>query len=266
MTGSAYRHGEPAWVDLTCTDDTAALAFYQSEFGWTAIREPVGDSYYTTCLLDGDPVAGITSSVSEADALGWTTYFAVADINASAAAAERLGGRVRGPIRRYRDAGQAVAVEDPQGAVFGLFEAGPRPGAIALNRPGSLCWNELDTPEPDRAREFYRALFDYESQEVSSPLGGHYTIFSVDGAPAAGLVALEAEWPSVLPARWLSYFAVSDLAAATARLTELGGTCALGPITSEYAESSIVRDRFGAVFCLSRLIRQLRRDPSTDAS
>lgn len=262
MTGIAHRYGEPAWVDLTTTDAARALAFYQAMFGWQGETEPAGGgAQYTTCLLDGEPVAGITPDVPEADALGWTTYFAVADIEASALRAEQLGGRTRSVIRNYRDAGRAVAVEDPQGAVFGLFQAGPRPGLGVLNRPGSLCWTELDTPDVQGAREFYCGLFDYEVRDTDSATGGRYMILSVDGAPVAGVVALEAEWPTVLPARWLSYFAVADLEAATSRLIELGGTRALGPVISSYAEFNIVRDPFRDVFCLSRVTEPLRRDP-----
>jgi len=260
--GRAYRHGEPAWVDLTTTDDSRALAFYSALFGWRGDREPIGGgAHYTTCLLGAEPVAGITASVPRHGARGWTTYFAVDEIDASVALARRLGARVLSGIVHYKDAGRAVAVEDPQGAVFGLFEAGPRLGITVLNRPGALCWNELDTPEPAQALDFYCPLFDYDVREVSSATGGQYSIFTVDGIPAAGMVALEDDWPTVLPARWLSYFAVTDLADATGRLRELGGSLALGPLTSRYAESSIVRDPFRNVFCLSRLIDPLRRDP-----
>lgn len=261
-SGVTYRHGEPAWVDLTTTDDSRALAFYSSLFGWRGEREPIGaGAYYTTCLLGTEPVAGITGSVPKHAARGWTTYFAVEEIDASVALAQRLGARLLSDIVTYRDAGRAVAVEDPQGAVFGLFEAGPRPGTTVLNRPGALCWSELDTSDPGQAQDFYCPLFGYEVREVDSATGGQYSILTAGGAPAVGMVPLEADWPTVLPARWLSYFAVTDLADATRRLRELGGSVALGPLTSAYAESSIVRDPFRNVFCLSRLIDPLRRDP-----
>ena len=125
--GVAYRHGEPAWVDLTTTDDSRALAFYSALFGWRGDRELIGGSaYYTTCLLGTKPVAGITGSVPKHDTRGWTTYFAVDEIEASVALARRLGARVLSEIVTYRDAGRAVAVRrSARGCVWALRGRAP---------------------------------------------------------------------------------------------------------------------------------------------
>lgn len=248
-----YRTGETAWLDLRTSNAPEALDFYTSLFGWEAVREPLGADHYDTCLLDGQPVAGIASSVPSAEAIGWTTYFAVKDIASSMRAARALGATVSASPRRYRDAGVAAVVEDPQRAIFGLYEAGPRPGIAVINAPGSLCWNELNSADPRESEHFYTSLFDYDVRSVDSATGAEYSMLLLEGSAVAGILGLESEWPTILPARWLTYFAVADLARETARVVELGGTRSLGPLRTEYGEFCVVRDRGRAVFCLARV-------------
>ncbi len=263
MTGEDRRHyrtGEPAWVDLRVTDAPAAAEFYTALFGWEIVREPLGADHYNTCLLGGEPVAGIASSVRPGEAIGWTTYFAVDDIEASGRTVAALGG-VPGPIRRFREAGLAMASEDAQHAIFGLYQAGPRPGITVLNSPGALCWNELNTSDPRGAEEFYRTLFGYVVEPADSATGAGYSLLLVDGSPAAGVLALEADWPTLLPARWLTYFAVSDLERSLAQVLALGGKVMLAPLTTDYGEFCVVRDPWRAVFCLARVDHPLRAQP-----
>lgn len=263
-----YHTGEPAWVDLATAEADQARRFYSALFGWEIVDEPFGDLTYGTCLLDGQPVAGISppSTMDTSDDIGWTTYFAIDAIDVAGHQATALGGRIVTPPRRFPAAGYASVIADPQGAVFGLYQAVRRHGTHVLNAPGALCWNELNTPDPQAAVAFYRALFGYTARPLTSPTGAAYSLLLVDGRPTAGMLALESDWPTVLPARWLTYFAVADLDRTAHRVAELGGSVTLGPLDTPYGALAVVRDPGRAVFCLARLdsaLRPIRTDDST---
>ena len=55
--------------------------------------------------------------------------------------------------------GRMLIAADPTGAVFGVWQAGTHIGAGLVNRPGGLVWEDLRSPEPERARAFYRSVF-----------------------------------------------------------------------------------------------------------
>ncbi|MGH9252593.1 MAG: VOC family protein [Acidimicrobiales bacterium] len=129
-----------AWnfSDLHAADPVASAAFYSKVFGWSVddlgfammIRLPgYGDHLEAT----SDPEihtrqAGVTAPPGFADAIGWLApvgadeqphwhvSFTVADRNATAAAAERLGGTVLS--RTDSDWTRDALIRDPQGGVF----------------------------------------------------------------------------------------------------------------------------------------------------
>ena len=45
------------------------------------------------------------------------------------------------------DAGRMTVAQDPTGAVFGIWQAGEHHGAELANEPGSVTWNEVQTPD-----------------------------------------------------------------------------------------------------------------------
>ena len=112
------------WNDLSTTDPHAAGAFYSSLFGWTA-EQPDGVDDYWTWRNDDRLNGGMRKLSAEETGMGipsnWMPYFAVEDLDAAVARIEELGGRVHVPPSEV-PAGRFAVGQDPQGAVFALFE------------------------------------------------------------------------------------------------------------------------------------------------
>jgi uncharacterized protein len=66
-------------------------------------------------------------------------------------------------------------------------------------------------------------------------------------------VQMSADWPAEMPARWMVYFAVEDVADTASRASELGGTVMVPPTDSPVGPFSVIRDPHGAGFSIIRL-------------
>ena len=117
--------------------------------------------------------------------------------------------------------------------------------------PGSIVWTDLTVPDADPVRDFYRAVVDWETEDVE--MGG-YADYAMRPAGAASRVAGVCHRRGVnadLPAQWLIYIAVDDLDASLARCRERGGELIAGPrAETEGARFAVIRDPAGAVAAL----------------
>ena len=91
-----HEPGSPSWADLSTTDDSGAVKFYGSLFGWTDDPQEMGpDSYYHMQRLDGQSVAGISKQGEEELAQNipphWNTYFTVDNADEAAQKAKDAG-------------------------------------------------------------------------------------------------------------------------------------------------------------------------------
>lgn len=123
--------GEPgalAWTQLNATDTAAATRFYTQLFGWTAQDAPMPQGgNYTTLSRAGQPHAGIMPmppDVPKGTPSHWLNYFAVADVDATAARTTQLEGRALVPPTDIPDMGRFAVLQDPQGAVFAVVKFG----------------------------------------------------------------------------------------------------------------------------------------------
>lgn len=125
--GSSFyqRPGAFCWNELYTHDVTAAADFYTKLLGWTAGLDSLNGVQYAACNNGETPVAvimpmGVITAEMDDMPPSWMVYLGVADVEASAAKVEELGGRVlAGPTE---DAGFKYAlVQDPQGALFYLI-------------------------------------------------------------------------------------------------------------------------------------------------
>ncbi|WP_254552131.1 VOC family protein [Kitasatospora sp. MMS16-BH015] len=110
------------WADLSTRDKDGATAFYAGVFGWRVWP----DENYAMVGLGEDMFGGVMKldpSVPPEVPSHWAPYFLVADVDASAATAARLGGEVlHGPTDVQMENGPRIAViRDPQGGTFGIF-------------------------------------------------------------------------------------------------------------------------------------------------
>ena len=124
----AKLYGEPGamcWNELNTTDGAGADRFYRELFGYRQVQIGDGADFdYTTWKLPSDenPVCGryrASAEVLRGGPPAWSTYFAVADVDAAAEAVAANGGTVlRGPFDS--PFGRMCPALDPSGAAFTL--------------------------------------------------------------------------------------------------------------------------------------------------
>ncbi|MDA3040948.1 MAG: ABC transporter substrate-binding protein [Actinomycetota bacterium] len=222
---TSYRHGVPAWVDVSSPDVEATLDFYRSVFGWEATPDMGPDAGgYRFFLLHGQPVAG--AGPLQDGPPSWTTYINVADLDDVAGHVAELGGAlVVPPMDLPNDSGRCAFDFDPTGGFFGLFQAGAnRFGAALVNEPGTVAWNELNVRDVSTATAFYDALIGWTTSAMDPGEMDGYKLVNVSGRPVAGVMAMGDDFPPEVPTNWTTYFAVADLADTVNRCTDAGGS------------------------------------------
>ena len=257
----AFQAGEAVWVELCTIDPQQAEEFYTALLGWTVRHEQLGATTYRMCSVDGHDVAGISDAAGlhGGRPRGWIAYFAVDDVARSADQAVTLGGELVTPPRYLPAAGTGAVVVDPFGAAFGLYQGESRAGVQTLNTVGALCWNELDTGEPQRSVAYYQHLFGYTTQQRDdSPTAHPYTVLMLADVPVAGVLELDNEWPNIIPSKWITYFNVGSLDEALTRVSDLGGMPTVGPVDSPHGRLHLVKDPGGHTLCLVQLEGGLR--------
>jgi predicted enzyme related to lactoylglutathione lyase len=243
---SGYEPGVPCWVDTW--QDEGAAGFYTKLFGWEAARG--GD--YSMFRLRGRDVAGLGGEAIEPAA--WTTYIWVDDLDAAVARVTDAGGNVLREPFESLDGGRIAIAADPDGAVFGLWQLGEHRGAELVNEPGAWAMSVLSSPDPERAKAFYAAVFGWEADAF-----GPATLFRlpgyVGGEPSQpvprDVIAVMTEGG---PARWTPGFWVHDADAAAAKAGELGGAVLAPPSDDGVGRTAVLADPAGAVFSISKVI------------
>jgi uncharacterized protein len=250
-----YRHGTFSWVDLMTTDVEGAKAFYAGLFGWTEETRPgdeaAGD--YTMFSLDGALVAGAFEQRSDQREQGippnWLSYVAVDDVDKSTAVAMDAGGTVLAEPFDVVDAGRMSVIEDPQGAVFAMWEARRHTGAAVVNEPGALSWNELRAQDPNGALPFYEQLFGWTSQKNDMGGGLDYVTVKVGDKSNGGMIPSQI-FGSDIPQHWGVYFAVEDTDKAVAKAEELGAKLLAPPTDVPMGSFAALMDPQGAAFSI----------------
>lgn len=80
---------------------------------------------------------------------------------------------------------------------------------------------ELGTTDIDKAKSFYKALFDWTLQDEDVGGGMTYTMISVGEGTGGGMMK---QMVPNAPSAWLPYVLVDDIVAATAKAKSLGAT------------------------------------------
>jgi uncharacterized protein len=246
-----YPDGVFCWTDLTTTDVAGAKAFYSGLFGWTYDDVATGGGPdYTMFRMNGEAVAGAGPMDPGMQAGGappvWVSYVSHHDIDAVAARATVAGGVVFMPPMDVMEEGRLALVQDPTGAVVGLWQPRNHIGAGLVNMPNAVVWNELQTNNMPAARAFYKAVFGWED---TADQNGYVTYKNLDRLQC-GSMNIDPSWGDV-PSNWQVYFMVEDLDASVARVVELGGRIHAGPMQAgELGRFATVSDPQGAVFTI----------------
>jgi predicted enzyme related to lactoylglutathione lyase len=252
---TAYEPGTPSWVDLGSPDLPVSIAFYGRLFGWEAQDAGPDSGGYHMFTLRGKYVAGLGPLMAEGQPPAWTTYISVADADATVAAAGAASGAVIMPPMDVFDSGRMAILADPTGAIISLWQPNKHIGAQLVNEPGTLCWNELMTRDPDAAIEFYEKVFGWKahaSTDASPDM--NYTEFKLNDRSIAGMMPMGDDFPAEIPANWLVYFAVADCDEAVSVVESAGGSVAMAPMDiPAIGRFATVTDPAGAVFSVIKL-------------
>jgi predicted enzyme related to lactoylglutathione lyase len=249
---TAYAPGTFCWADLATTDVEGAAAFYSALLGWEGDEMPAGDGMtYTMMRVGRRYVCGLSAMPESQRALGappaWLSYVSVEDADATAERAGALGATVMMPPLDVVDAGRMALVQDPQGAVLGLWQPRARAGAELVNDPGAMTINQLNTSDPDAAARFYGELFGWAIDQVSAEPQAYWSIENAGGLNG-GMMALPPGTPA--PPHWLVYFTVADLEASAAAIAAGRGQVVVPATPVPAGRFLVARDPQGAHFAL----------------
>lgn len=248
--------GSFCWIELATSDQKAAKVFYGTLFGWSANDAPMGPSdFYTMFQLEGRDAAAAYTLRKEQRAQGvpshWMLYIAVDSADATAKKAGVLGGTVLAPPFDVATFGRMAVIQDPTGPIFSIWEPKANPGTGIAGVGGTLCWADLNTPDPVRAAKFYHELFGWKftSDTDDDPPSGYQHI--QNGEEFIGGVLPNAGRDSKIPPHWLSYFLVTDCDLSAAKAKELGAGFLMPPNTLEgVGRFAVVADPQNAVFAI----------------
>ena len=236
---------------MSTTDETGAIACYSAIFGWTDDPQPMGENgFYHMQKLDGLEAAAIYQQSEEERNMGipahWNLYFTAAGVDSVAEQAVRMGATIIfGPTDVF-DAGRTVAIRDPQGAYFFVWQPKEHIGARVKDYPGAMTWHGLLTTNSGDAIEFHTSLLGLERGETMAPMD--YTLLRSEGAEVLGVMQITPDMGEV-PPNWSIYFAFHDVDTAVAQVLSLGGSAIVPPADiPEIGRFAVLTDPQGAVF------------------
>ncbi len=141
-----------------------------------------------------------------------------------------------------------AVLQDPTGAVFSVWQPKQHIGIQIHNEPGSLCWADLNSPDPQAAGALYSKLFGWEIEPAQDDSG--YLHIKNGSDYIGGITPVSMQNPSS-PPHWMIYLQVADCDASTAKAKELGARVYMEPMTMEkVGRFSVIADPAGAVSSL----------------
>src|SRR5690349_7635324 len=121
---------------------------------------------------------------------------------------------------------------------------------------GSVEWADLTVKDCERVRDFYQAVVGWQVSPVEMEGYDDYSMVPpTGGEPAAGIC--HAAGPNEnMPAQWLIYIRVEDLAKSIEKCFELGGKLLIEPRDfGSYGTICVIQDPAGAVCALQSVSR-----------
>lgn len=224
--------GRHVWYELMTTDTEGAKSFYSELIGWKVKRDPSG---YEMWMVGNRGVGGVMELPKEARAGGaspfWLGYVAVADVDAAADQAPKLGGKVYRAPDDIPGVGRFAVLADPQGAAFAVYRSNEPHEPPGGARPQTFGWAELNTTDWKSAWKFYSALLGWkhtQSMDMGPELG-EYFMFGTDPQSSMGGMSNAAK-ASEVGAHWLHYIHVPDVDDAVKKIERMGGKVLNGPM------------------------------------
>ncbi|WP_165066300.1 VOC family protein [Paludisphaera rhizosphaerae] len=228
MASEPRKPGEFCWINILSPQPEAAKAFFSSLLGWEYGDIP-GMGWFIQA--GGSPVGGLFDlegpNTPPGTPAGIGVMVLVEDADAIAQRAKDLGGDSR-PAFDVGPQGRMAEIIAPDGAKIDVWQAkGMASTSADRALPGVPNWIETMTPDAERAARFYTDLFGWTVEKVPNS-AVDYSIFKLDGVPAAGLMPRPADLEKV-PPHWAVYMTVADADATVKKALELGGTVFVQP-------------------------------------
>lgn len=265
MKITAYRHGEPCWVELGTQDWNSAKHFYCRLFGWQAEDIPMPEGAYTMLQQAHEDIGAMYQLPAELQQQGvpshWAVYFAVDDINACIEAVSSAGGQLLMGPHEVGSAGKMALFTDPEGAHFSVWQGVEHPGAGRKWEANTLCWVELACRQSELAKTFYPKVFNWQMRRSENAADFEYTEWLLNGESCdegiGGMLEMTELWGDV-PPHWMIYFSVDDCDVMASRAAELGGKVCVPPTDiPNVGRFAVINDPQGAVFSIIRLTMAL---------
>ena len=248
-----YEPGSFCWAELATRDTESAKKFYSEMFGWTAKEMPIPGGVYIIFQSDGNDAAAAYAAPPGVPP-HWGVYFSVADVDQSAAKVAPSGGKlVAGPLD-VMEAGRMATAQDPQGAVFSLWQAKRNIGATHGGPLNQVSWPELATLDPAGAVAFYSSIFGWKTKPETDLENAPYIEWINGQTHIGGLMPMRGDqWKGVAP-HWMFYVTVADCDDRAAKAKQLGATICVPPRDiPNVGRFSVVFDAQGAAFSLIQL-------------
>jgi len=248
---ATVKKGQFVWYEDMTRDPRGAISFYSDVVGWKT--EPFQGTDYTMWVSQQGPLGGVMKHSDEAAKAGapasWMAHVQVEDVDATAARARQLGGRVHKEPNDIPNVGRFAVIADPQGAAISIFRPSEEMPLHDVTKEGEFCWNELMTSDAGAAFQFYSGLFGWRIiEEMDMGPMGTYRIFGVGDQRLGGMMTTPKGQPT--PPTWLYYAETSDLEAAVRRATTKGARVLNGPMDVPNGRIVQLLDPQGAAFAL----------------
>ncbi|HEY9855611.1 MAG TPA: VOC family protein [Stenomitos sp.] len=248
-----HAPGKFVWRELFTPDVEASKRFYGGLFGWNWSTMPMGEgmSTYTMAMVGDQTIAGFMdlAHLPEGDPVPphWSVYVYVDDVDQALERAIAAGGRACSDATDIPGVGRFAVVRDPQGAMFNLFRATQGGGEAREPGFGEFHWEHLNTSDPEAAIAFYTQVVGWGTESF-----GPVSFFTrEDGTEQVGVVS---QAPAGVPAHWITYVRVADLAATNAKAKELGAEVIEERIdVPGRGAFALLKDPFGVLFMTSEL-------------
>ncbi|MDJ0466620.1 VOC family protein [Streptomyces sp. H27-C3] len=253
---AVFAEGTPCWVDVTLDDLEAGKRFYGSLFGWTfADAGGVTRSPSVNALSDGRKVAALAPKSDGRMPTAWGVYFATDDVVAFAAKVRAAGGQLLTEPVAVEPLGAMAVAADPNGGVFGLWQAGTHSGFEKRDEPGSFCWAEVYTHDKELIDPFYETVFGFEGH-TQDDAGVDFRTWSPAGTEPGpetaigGRSVMSDAFPVEMPDHFLVYFVVESCDGAVEATKRLGGRVQLPPVDTPFGRIAVLVDNQGATFAI----------------
>lgn len=242
------RHpaGALCWIELATSDQDGAKGFYRAVFGWSPNDNPIGSGeVYTIFRLNGRDAAAAYRKTDVPP--HWMLYIAVDNADETVNRIKEAGGTVIAGPFDVMDFGRMAVAQDPTGAYFSVWQAKSHAGIRVEGDPNTLCWADLNTPDRERARDFYTKVFGWEIGPGEKEHEDYWHIQNsgrfIGGIPPCRQTGA--------PPHWLIYFAASSCDATAEKARAAGARFYMEPTSMpDVGRLAVLADPQGAAFAI----------------